>query len=156
MACWQRQRVPDDALNAQAITTTALEKANEEKKARSSEVKEMMGEVSSSQSEISTLKADLETSAKSRSDAEGAYVNLLAEKKMLKEKLAGAEAEFTVNFHKTKASANFSAFFASVVKQEVITAFHNNFPNLNVALLEAKFPPLKLGDDADSSNAPDE
>ncbi|KAL2518254.1 hypothetical protein Adt_14501 [Abeliophyllum distichum] len=71
----------DTALAAQAITSTAIEKANEEKKVWL--------------------------------DTEGEYVNLLAKKKMLEKRLAGAETEFTSNFYNTKAYANFSAFFAS-------------------------------------------
>ncbi|KAL2528826.1 hypothetical protein Fot_21427 [Forsythia ovata] len=111
----------DNALNAQAITSTAFEKANEEKKAlheeastRSSEVERLKGESSCRQSEISSLQANLEASAEVRSEAKGAYVNLLAEKKILEEKLASVEFEFTANFHNTEAYASFSAFFASV------------------------------------------
>ncbi|KAL2474599.1 hypothetical protein Adt_35335 [Abeliophyllum distichum] len=118
----------DDTLNAQAITFAVLEKANEEKKALQL----------SSQAKISTLRTNFEASTMSRSDAEGAYVNLLAEKKMLKEKFAGVDVEFTTNFHNTEAYANFSAFFASGGQQEVITVLCNDFSDLDIAFLEDK------------------
>ncbi|KAL2502635.1 hypothetical protein Fot_36483 [Forsythia ovata] len=114
-----------------------------------SEEERLKGEASYRQSEISLLQADVEASTKVRLDAKGAYVNLLAEKKMLEEKLAGAEAEFTANFHNTEAYASFLAFFASVGKQEVITALRNDFPTLDIAFLEAKFPLIELGDDVE-------
>ncbi|KAL2513326.1 hypothetical protein Adt_18926 [Abeliophyllum distichum] len=78
----------DDALVAQAITASVVEKANEEKK-----VLQL-----SSQSEISLLKAELEATAKARSGSEEAYVRILAEKKSLEEKLSNAKVEFTTNF----------------------------------------------------------
>ncbi|KAL2470992.1 hypothetical protein Adt_39128 [Abeliophyllum distichum] len=102
------------------------------------------------------LKTDLEASTKSKLDAEEAYVNLLAEKKILEEKLAGAEAEFTVNFYTTEAYANFSTFFASVGQQEVIAALCTDFLDFDVASLADKFPPVELVDKADTSDPPDE
>ncbi|KAL2454805.1 hypothetical protein Adt_47696 [Abeliophyllum distichum] len=95
-----------------AITATALEKANEEKNTLQL----------STQSEVVLLKADLEATANARLDSEDAYVRILAEKKVLEEKLKNAEAEFTVNFHNTEAYASFSSFFASVEQQKVLTA----------------------------------
>ncbi|KAL2541247.1 hypothetical protein Adt_02225 [Abeliophyllum distichum] len=93
----------DDALAAQAITATALEKANEEKNALQL----------SSQSEVALLKAELEATAKAWSDSEDVYVRILAEKKTLEEKLTNAEVEFTANFHNIEAYASFFSFFAS-------------------------------------------
>ncbi|KAL2528854.1 hypothetical protein Fot_21455 [Forsythia ovata] len=119
-----------------------------------SEVERLKGEASCRQSEISSLQADLDVSTKVRSDAKGVYVNLLAEKKMLEEKLAGTEAEFTANFHNTEAYALFSAFFASVGHQEMITALRNDFSTLVIASLEVKFPHVELGDDVDASDPP--
>ncbi|KAL2553977.1 Uncharacterized protein Fot_07596 [Forsythia ovata] len=62
----------DDALNAQAITSNASDKANEKRKAlqgeasaHRSEIEKLKRKVLSSQSKISALKADLEASAKS-------------------------------------------------------------------------------------------
>ncbi|KAL2528841.1 hypothetical protein Fot_21442 [Forsythia ovata] len=121
---------------------------------RSSEVERLKGKTSYRQSEISSLQADLEASAKERSNAEGAYVNLLAEKNMHEDKLAGAEAEFNANFHNTEAYASFSAFFASIRKEEVITALRNDFPTLDIDSLEAKFSPVELDDDVDASGLP--
>ncbi|KAL2465646.1 hypothetical protein Adt_41497 [Abeliophyllum distichum] len=136
----------DDALAAQAITASALEKANEEKK-----VLQL-----SSHSEVSLLKAKLEATAKARSNSEDVYVRILAEKKALEDKLSNAEAEFTANFHNTEAYASFSSFFASVGQQEVHTALRNDFIDFNIAPLEEKFPPVELGDDVEASDAPDE
>ncbi|KAL2471277.1 hypothetical protein Adt_39413 [Abeliophyllum distichum] len=79
----------DDDLDAEAITSTSLERLMRRKM------------------------TDLEASVKARSNVEGVYVNLLVEKKTHEEKLVGAEAEFTMNFHNTEAYASFSAFFAS-------------------------------------------
>ncbi|KAL2505135.1 hypothetical protein Adt_20756 [Abeliophyllum distichum] len=79
----------DDAFAAQAITASALDKANEEKKALQL----------SSQSEVALLKAELEAIAKAWLDSEDAYVRILAERKAFEEKLINAE--MAANFYNT-------------------------------------------------------
>ncbi|KAL2526338.1 hypothetical protein Adt_11392 [Abeliophyllum distichum] len=136
----------DDTLAPQAIAYIVLEKVNEEKKALQL----------SSQNEVSALRTDLEAFAKARLDDEEAYVNILSEKRVLKENLVGAEAEFIANFHKTEAYASFSAYFTSIGQQEVITVLHSEFPDLDISILDDKFPAIELGDDVEAFNPPDE
>ncbi|KAL2474565.1 hypothetical protein Adt_35301 [Abeliophyllum distichum] len=93
----------DDALNAQHVTFSTLERTNEEKK-------KLLEEASSSQSELVEL------------DAEVASAKLLVENESLEEKLENTKTEFIANFHNTDAYSNFSNYLASVGQQNFLNA----------------------------------
>ncbi|KAL2542937.1 hypothetical protein Adt_03915 [Abeliophyllum distichum] len=65
-------------------------------------------------------------------------------------KLENAEAEFVANFHNTEAYTNFSDYFARVGQQEVLAVLKNDYPNFDLGILEARFPPPDAGSEEDS------
>ncbi|KAL2512348.1 Plus3 domain-containing protein [Abeliophyllum distichum] len=103
------------------------------------------------------LRGDLDSSESSRREAESNAARLLGEKKEMEErlgsveaKLENADAEFVANFHNTEAYTNFSDYFARVGQQEVLTVLKKDYPDFDIGLLEARFPPPDAGSEDDS------
>ncbi|KAL2494738.1 hypothetical protein Fot_38495 [Forsythia ovata] len=92
------RRSVDDALTGQHVAYSVLERANEkirllkkESSFNKSNVAKLRENVVASEAEVVQLKAELEASAKEKSDAEYAFTNLLVEKESLEEMLRNAE-----------------------------------------------------------------
>ncbi|KAL2497998.1 hypothetical protein Adt_23548 [Abeliophyllum distichum] len=107
--------------------------------------------------EVQSLRGILESSEKSRKEAESEVAHLMGEKKEMEEKLGeaeaklkNAEAEFVANFHNTEAYTNFFDYFARIGQQEVLIVLRNDHPNFDIASLEARFPPLDVEGEDDS------
>ncbi|KAL2508961.1 hypothetical protein Fot_32608 [Forsythia ovata] len=101
--------------------------------------------------EVAKAKEDLEAFEKAKGDAEAVSTSMLLEKN-LEWQLENAEANFTANFHNTKAYANFSNYFASVGQQEVLAALRLEHLELDFASLEVRFSLLDVKDEDEESN----
>ncbi|KAL2532485.1 hypothetical protein Adt_05836 [Abeliophyllum distichum] len=91
---------------------------------------------------------------KEKLEVEEAYINLLAEKKSLEEKLENTEPKSTNNFHNIEAYSSFSDYFANVGHQDVLPALCVEYPELDLTPLTDKFPPIELEKDGTMSLVP--
>ncbi|KAL2497450.1 Uncharacterized protein Adt_23000 [Abeliophyllum distichum] len=126
----------DNANAAQKVAAEALEAANKEKK-------RLLEEAKSREEEILGLRSELAKAESSKKEAEDGKMEV-------ETRLANAEADFVANFHNTEAYTNFADYFARVGHQEVLTALRNDYPELDVKNLEARFPPPDAEGEEDS------
>ncbi|KAL2500083.1 Uncharacterized protein Adt_25633 [Abeliophyllum distichum] len=126
----------DNANAAQKVAAEALEVANKEKK-------RLLEEAKSREDEILGLRSELAKAESSKKEAEDGKMEV-------ETRLANAEADFVANFHNTEAYTNFADYFARVGHQEVLTALRNDYPELDVKNLEARFPPPDAEGEEDS------
>ncbi|KAL2533928.1 Uncharacterized protein Adt_07279 [Abeliophyllum distichum] len=126
----------DNANAAQKVAAEALEAANKEKK-------RLLEEAKSREEEILGLRSELAKAESSKKEAEDGKMEV-------ETRLANAEADFVANFHNTEAYTNFVDYFARVGHQEVLTALRNDYPELDVKNLEARFPPPDAEGEEDS------
>ncbi|KAL2497144.1 Uncharacterized protein Adt_22694 [Abeliophyllum distichum] len=126
----------DNANAAQKVAAEALEATNIEKR-------RLLEEAKSRDEEISGLRKELANAENGKKEAEDG-------KKEVEARLANAEVDFVANFHNTDAYTNFADYFARVGQQEVLTALRNDHPELDVKVLEARFPPPDVEGEEDS------
>ncbi|KAL2471584.1 Uncharacterized protein Adt_39720 [Abeliophyllum distichum] len=126
----------DNTNAAQKVAAEAFEAANKEKR--------WLLEVAKSRDEkISGLRKELANPENGKKEAEDG-------KKEVEARLANAEADFVANFHITEAYTNFADYFARVGQQEVLTALRNDYPEFDVKVLEARFPPPDVEGEEDN------